>query len=245
MVQNELRAEKDDATHWRFRKVEVKSGKSETWEVVQTKEGEVQHLLAIDGHPLTAAQRRDEEERLRKYVRTPAEQDKRRQASSSDSSKEQSLLKMLPQALLYHYQGKQNDLIRLTFTPNPRFHASTHEEEVFHHMMGQLVFDEKKMRLVELRGRIASRVDFGYGILGHLDKGGTFDVRQADVGDGHWDVTLLQTDLTGKALFFRTITVHEKLVESDYRRVPDNLTLQQGARLLTKNDRLSASLAQR
>jgi hypothetical protein len=239
MVENELQCENDDQTHWRFRKVDEMPGKSETWDVIETKDGQIERLLAVDGHPLTRQEREADQARLRTFLHSASEEASKRRSVGGDSSNERKLLGMLPYALVYQYAGKDGDLIKLTFKPNPRFHASTREAEVFHHMTGELVVNEKRMRLAQLRGQLVSRVNFGYGLLGHLNKGGTFDVQQGIVADGHWDMTLLDTELTGKALFFKTISVREKLIESDYRRVPDDLSLQQAAQLL--NDSRSQS----
>jgi hypothetical protein len=241
MVQNELKAEKDDSTHWRFHKLDVKNGKSETLDVVETKNGQVQRLLAINGRPLTKAQQEAEQARIRKFVNNPQEQAKSRKASSNDFRKEQQLMAMLPNALLYQYAGKQGELIHLTFKPNPHFHAKNREANVFHHMTGDLWISEGSLRLAQLRGQLVSPVEFGAGVLGHLDKGGTFDVKQQDVGDGHWDSVLLDTNLRGKALFFKTIGVSEKITESDYRRVSNELTVQQAAQLLKRDNSRSAS----
>ncbi|HLW80557.1 MAG TPA: hypothetical protein VKS20_00805 [Candidatus Acidoferrales bacterium] len=242
MVQNELKAEKDDSTHWLFRKTVVKPGDSKTWEVVETKQGEVQRLVTVDGHPLNPQQQQAEQQRLQQFLRNRDEQKKKRETASSDFQKEQALMKMLPNALLYSYDGKQDDLIRLTFKPNPDFKPTTREAEVFHHMAGVLVINRSNMRLAEFRGRIISRVNFGYGLLGHLDKGGAFDVKQQDVGSGHWDLTLLFTHITGKALFFKTISVSEKIVESNYHRVPNNLTLEQAANMLKSASRSASQI---
>lgn len=232
MVENELKCENDDKTHWRFRKVDVKPGRSETWDVIETKNGEIERLLEVNGHSLSQQEREADQARLRTFLRSASEEASKKKTAGADSNKEQQLLKMLPDALSYEYAGRDGDLIKLTFKPNPRFRASTREAEVFHHMSGELVLNEKKMRLAELRGQLVSRVNFGYGLLGHLNKGGTFNVKQGMVAKDHWDMTLLDTELTGKALFFKTISVREKLIESDYQRVSDSLTLEQAAQLL-------------
>ena len=152
-------------------------------------------------------------------------------------------MEMLPNALTYRYMGEQDGLIHLTFTPNPNFQASTREAQVFHHMAGDLWICKSNMRLAELSGRLTSRVEFGWGLLGHLNQGGTFHVEQAEVARDHWDLTLLETNITGKALFFHTITVKEKMTESDYHRVPDDLTLRQAAELLEQNNGKSVVLS--
>lgn len=235
MVANELKCENGDKTHWRFRKVDVKPGKSETWDVIETRNGEIGRLLAVDGHQLTQQEREADQARLHSLLRSASEEAAKKKSAGTDSNKEQQLLSMLPNALVYQYAGKDGDLIKLTFKPNPSFHAATREAEVFHHMAGELVINGKRMRLAQLSGWLISRVNFGYGLLGHLNKGGTFEVKQGMVTKDHWDMTLLDTELTGKALFFKTISVREKLIEFDYQRVPDSLTLEQAAQILEKS----------
>lgn len=242
-VENEVKAENDDSTHWRFSKTTMKDGLSKTWDVIETKKGEVQRLVEVNDHPLDAEQQRAEQQRIQRFLGNANEQQRKREASSKDFRKEQQLMKMLPNALLYTYVGQQGDLAQFRFWPNPQFHATTREAEVFHHMSGILVINLKNQRLAQLRGHLTSGVKFGYGILGYLDKGGTFDVEQQDVGDNHWDVTLLETDITGKALFFKSISVREKITESDYHRVSDDLTLRQAANMLKSSASRTASEA--
>lgn len=243
VIHNELKDDADDMTHWRFRKTDVKGGVSKTWDVVETKNGEVQRLIAIDGRPLTEQEQVAEEARMQKFLASAADQQQRKESSSSDFNKEQNLMKLLPNALTYRYAGEEHGLIHLTFTPNPDFRPSTREAEVFHHMSGDFWISKFNMRLEEFSGHITSRVEFGWGMLGHLNKGGTFDVKQAQVARDHWDMTLLETNITGKALFFHTITVKEKLTEFDYHRVPDDLTLRQAADMLKQSGTRSVVLA--
>jgi|SRR6185437_15767035 len=243
MVKNEVKAENDDSTHWRFSRTNVKSGVSKTYDVIETKKGEVQRLISINGHPLNAEQQREEQERMQKFLSDTDEQTKRRESASKDYQKEQDLMKMLPTALLYTYAGRQGDLVKFNFKPNPSFHATNRQAEVFHHMAGILIIDTKTNRLAEFRGHLTSSVKFGYGILGYLDGGGTFDVKQNNVADKHWDLTLLETNITGKELFFKSIAVREKIIEGHYQRVADDLTLNQAANMLKSGQGRSASEA--
>jgi len=241
-VQNELNSGKKDPSLWRFRKITVKDGKKQMYDVIETKNGEVDRLLAVNGQPLSAEQRRAENARIQKLSADPDEQKKRADAEKRDGDQETQLLKMLPDALTYRYAGKRGDMIRLTFKPNPNFHASTHEAEVFHHMAGVMLINNRNKRLAELSGRLITEVKFGGGILGHLDKGGTFEVKQGEVARGHWDMTLLDTELAGKELFFKTISVREKTIESNYSRVPSNITVEQAAQILRKDTTESAAM---
>lgn len=235
VLTNEVKAEQSDHTLWRFRKAEWKNGQEKLYDVIETRNGDVSRLLAANGKRLNAEQQRAEDARIQKLMNELDALKKQEQTQKADGDKETELLKMLPDALRYRYAGRKGDLVKLTFTPNPKFHASSREAEVFHHMSGVMVLDVKVERLAEMRGHLTSEVKFFGGILGHLDKGGTFAVKQADVAGTHWDMTLLDTELNGKALFFKTIAVHEKRVESNYQRVPDDITPQQAAQILTKS----------
>ncbi|HEX6908499.1 MAG TPA: hypothetical protein VF154_17915 [Terriglobales bacterium] len=95
---------------------------------------------------------------------------------------------------------------------------------------------------MEYRGLARNQeVKFAGGLLGHLDKGGTFDVKQTEIAPGVWDVTYMNIQMNGKALFFKTIAVREKDIRSDYRRVSSQLTLAQAADLLNRQTNMAAS----
>lgn len=61
-----------------------------------------------------------------------------------------------------------------------------------------------------------------------------FEARQAEVAPGHWELTTLNVDMKGRVLFFKTIGVQQKEYRTDFRRVPDNLTLAQGVDMLLR-----------
>jgi len=72
---------------------------------------------------------------------------------------------------------------------------------------------------------------------GHLDKGGTFEVKQEPVARGFWELTALHVEMRGKVLFFKTIGVQQNYSRSNFRRVPDNVTLAQAAQMLREQVR--------
>ena len=90
-------------------------------------------------------------------------------------------------------------------------------------------------RLAAFNGHLTQDVKFGLGLLGHLDKGGHFEVRQAEVAPGHWDMTSMSVEMTGKALLFKSIGVQEKETRRDFRQVSDDLTLTQAADILNRH----------
>ena len=93
---------------------------------------------------------------------------------------------------------------------------------------------ESPHRIALIDGTLFKEVAFGWGILGHLDKGGHFLVQQADVGDGSWDVTRMSLNFVGKMLVFKNLKIQSEEVFSGFRPVPPNLTFAEGLKLLKK-----------
>jgi hypothetical protein len=141
---------------------------------------------------------------------------------------------MLPDAFVFSYAGSDGNLVKLSFRPNPSFHAPFLEARIFHDMEGEMWVDCKQERLAGFDGHLTQTVKFGFGLLGHLDKGGHFEVRQAEVVPGHWDMTTLSLEMTGKALLFANIGVQKKENHQDFHRVSDDLTLTQAADILNR-----------
>jgi hypothetical protein len=54
--------------------------------------------------------------------------------------------------------------------------------------------------VTRLDTHIIANVDFGWGILGKLDKGGFIQLEQSDIGNHDRELTTLKLNLKGKAL---------------------------------------------
>ena len=150
---------------------------------------------------------------------------------------------MLPDAVTAHYGKRQSELVEILFEPNPNFHPPSHEAAVFHAMAGRIWVNTRQNRLVEIEGHLTREVKFGGGLLGHLDKGGEFHVKQSEVAPGYWEITLLHVNMHGKALFFKTIAVQENEIRTNFQRVPDSLTLSEAAEQLQKQSTMKSAFA--
>ena len=171
---------------------------------------------------------------MQRLVSHPDEQRKLQQASNKKAEQGARLFKILPDVFVFGYAGRQGDLVTLTFRPNPNFQPPSLEARVFHDMEGELTVDIKQERLAAINGHLMEDVKFGGGLLGHLDKGGKFEVRQTEVAPGEWEMTILCVDMKGKALLFKTIGVQETENHSDFHRMPDDLTLAEAAGILNR-----------
>src|SRR5690348_6169445 len=237
-VDNEVKAGHDDVSlMFRVRRQTPKAG-VQTREYVETAEGTAGMLVAVNDHPISPEQRQQEFARLQQLLQNPGELRKKQKQQKEDSERVNRMVKTLPDAFRYQYEGTQEvnglQLVRLRFTPNPYFDPPSREQQVFTGMEGFLLIEPHRARIARIDGTLFKDVGFGWGILGHLDRGGRFVVVQGPVANGYWSTTHMQLSFTGKALFFKTINIQETEDSSDFRRVPGHLTFAQGVEFLKK-----------
>jgi hypothetical protein len=231
ILQNEVRAQAESKSQWCYRKLVEKDAKRQLYASCQSQGEEIDRLMAENGKPLTQKQWQQEDERIRKLLASPYQLRKQKQQQMDDARQATNMLKMIPSAFLFQQQSRDAERITLKFFPDPQFHPSNSSEAVFHHMEGTLTLDLQQQRLVEISGQLTSEVKFGGGFLGHLDKGGTFSVRQEQVKPGRWEMTKMDVQMNGKALFFKTIAVRTYELDTDFHPVPAAASIQQIAAL--------------
>lgn len=236
VIRHEIQAQLNDKSLWCYREDQQEDGKpSKTLEVCQTRDGDLERVVAVNGRELDAAQMRDEDQRIQTLIAHPEQLRAKQKKAREDGEQERNLLATFPEAFQFQLERESGNLVSLRFQPNPAFRPTTRSTQVFHHMEGTLVVDSQQKRLVEINGRLTSEVKFAAGLLGHLDKNGTFSVEQKEVGGGHWDLSSMSVQMSGRALFFKTIAVLEKKRQVDYQALPRSVTLQQAAEFL-RND---------
>jgi hypothetical protein len=233
VITNELNFQ-DDHTNWMYRLEKEQHGKKQVEEIIETRKGSLSRLLSINDRPLTAKQQLEEDQRVRELMTSRSAQQKLQRALEAETLQGRRLFKMLPDAFVFSYVGDDGNLVKLSFRPNPSFHPPSLEARVFHDMEGEMWVDCKQERLAAFDGHLTQTVKFGFGLLGHLDKGGHFEVRQAEVVPGHWDMTTLSLEMTGKALLFASIGVQKRENRRDFHRVSDDLTLTQASDILNQ-----------
>ena len=222
MITNELKFQ-DDHTNWMYRLEKEEYGKKQVEEIIETKEGSLSRLLSINDRPLTAKQQLEEDQRVKELMTSRSAKRKLQRVLGAETLQGKRLFKMLPDAFLFNYAGGEENLVKLSFKPNPNFHPPSLEARVFHDMEGEMWVDCKQERLAAFNGHLTQDVKFGLGLLGHLDKGGHFEVRQAEVVPGHWDMTTMSLAIIGKALLFKSIGVQKKENRRGFQQVPYDL----------------------
>ncbi len=240
-IGRELSAIDNDHSRWMYHLHREDEKNTQDRQVIETKEGELAKVVLWNGQPLTPEQRQSDNARMRRQVEDPQERARLQKRDKADADKARQLIKNIPDAFSFTYDGVEDGLVRVALTPNPHYDPPTREMTVYHSMKGKLWIDRSAMRLARIEGELFEDVNFGWGLLGHLDKGGTFKVVQKDVGQGHWEGVLVDLNLRGRAVIFKTIAVKQKRVFTDFRRAPDGLTLSTALEMLEKTDTVAAS----
>jgi hypothetical protein len=242
-VEREIAASSTSLT-FMFRSRKQTAGGSQTKLLVQTHDAIAGMLIAINDQPLTPEQRQVEEGRLQHLIHNPAELKRKQKQEADDANRVQRIMRALPDAFLYEFDGTENgrtgvgkegdELIRLKFRPNPNYDPPSRVEQVLIGMQGVLLIDTKRHRIARIDGTLFRDVSFGWGILGHLDKGGHFEVEQGNVADDGWEITQMRLNFTGKVLLIKSIAIKAEEQFSDFRRVPTSLSFAEGVALLKK-----------
>jgi hypothetical protein len=232
-----------DLHPFRYTLRKVDDGKITTKEIIETKDGDIARLIAVGDKPLTPDAESAEIERLQTLLANPEIQEHRRKREQADTSRADEMVRLLPTAFIYQFEGMvdgpNGPCYRFSMKPNPDFKPPDREAEVFSGMAGELWIDQRQERMVKLNAHLIADVDFGWGIVGRLYKGGTIVVEQKDVGDGHWEQILLRLNLEGKILLIKSLTIDTTEEASDFSPVPANWTYQDAvhALLSEKTDR--------
>jgi hypothetical protein len=201
---------------------------------VETKGGRVHRLLAENGKPLSPEEQEEESRRLVALIHDPSQQQKLLRDYRGDEDRIARIVGLMPNGFIYHYDGVEGDDIRLKYEPNPSFKPPTYEAKVFHGMAGTVWINAREKRLSRLTGWLVSNVDFGYGLLGRLDKGGTFNMERFEATPGNWKTRVLEVHITGYVILLKSISKDQMEVRSDFHQVSANLTLEQAESLLNQ-----------
>jgi hypothetical protein len=236
-VNQELKHNAGRTERFRYRMKKVTPEGSQIKEYVETDAGTIARLVAVNDQPLTPDLQAKEDARLRGLVANPSLQQDRQRKQKEDEERVTRMVGGLADAFNYEYDGNETgkngaELIRLRFEPNPSYDPPTRELKVYQGMHGKMWVDASTHRMVRLEATLFRDVEFGWGILGRLYKGGHFDIEQSDVGEGRFETTYMNLDFTGKVMMFKSLKIRDTETLSDFHRVAGNLSLAQGVEML-------------
>lgn len=233
LVQHETDASKvrGHYTYLSEERSERTGGHSWVERTVETQWGKIRFLLSEDGHPLDSERESAERGRLAQIVADP-EAFKRSEATRIDDEQHaKQMLALLPKAFLFDQPVLQGESYRVAFRPNPAYQPQGMEERVLHGMSGTVLIDRKEVRLREIDGHMPQDVSLGFGMLATIKAGSSFSTVRIPETLPDWKTLSVHTNIIGRALFLKTISRSGESHRSEYKKIADNLSIQQAIAL--------------
>ncbi len=228
VVNNELEALHHKGSYLRYRMHIVDAKGDQVRDVIESEDGSVARLILKDGKPLTEEMDKAERQRLNDMVRSPSVYYKHVKDDSSGKKIADSLMRLMPDAMIYTYvpgqpqTGRNPGSLEVVFDyePNPKFNPPTTAAEALKGLKGRVWIDTRTKHLVRMEGDVFQGVNFGWGLLAHIYPGGRLTLDQVDAGNGRWIFSHFTEQVTVRALMVKTLTINTTVDASNFQTMP-------------------------
>ena len=244
VLQTEIKAAGDTAHPMQYRLRKSSPRLATTKVIVETKDGDVARLVAVNDSPLSPQDEQNELARLQALLNDPSLQRHRQQREQGDAERARKVIRALPDAFIYTFAGiaetPDGPSYRLNFQPNPNFDPQDLEAQVLKGMAGEMWIDVDEQRVTRLEGKRLHDVDYGWGVLGKLDKGGTLLLEQANIGNHQWRTTHMVLVMNARVLL-KTVKLDTTLELSQFSPVAAGMSYQEAIQILKAHDKSEKS----
>ena len=159
----------------------------------------------------------------RRSVADPAAFARSSQTLKDDEAHALQLLHLLPTAFLLSSVRAEGTDLRIDFSPDPAYAPQSIEERVLHGMSGMVLINAKALRLHHIEGNMPQDVSIGFGLVATIHAGSRFGTTRAAQQAPDWKTAQLDTDINGRAIFFKTIARREHSEHGGFTRVPNDI----------------------
>jgi len=209
-------------------KGQVKSVTVREFDVFHIAGEDVQHMIAKDGKPLAADEKKKEDARFDKRFAELTKKDaelatdpkKRAQQDKQDAKDDAQISDFLRTERFTNPRRERfrgEDVIAFDFGPNPEFKPKSMPENIVQKLAGVIWIDERARDVVRVEAHFTNSVKIGAGILASVDKGTNFVFEQAMVNGEIWLPSYDETHISGRLLFFKG-NVNQIDRYSDYKK---------------------------
>jgi hypothetical protein len=189
--------------------------------MVNTPQGILSRTVAIDDQPLSADERRQDDERDNRLLDAEKMREKAKK-QQEDQQHIERLLLALPDAFDCDYSSASHEerSLLMECSPNPKFSPPNYESQVLLGMKAEIEIDREEKRITRIAGTLFKDVTFGWGLLARLDRGGRIEINQSKVTGKHWGITHMQLDFDGRLIVVKPLHMEETESSWNYRPVP-------------------------
>jgi|SRR5581483_4500793 len=188
-------------------------------------------VTAIDGHPLSGAEKAAEQRKLQREIakrqsESERERDRRIAKYKRERDRDHRMLQEMLNAFTFRLAGEAevngHDCLVLNAEPRPDFEPEDREGRVLKGMKGQLWIDKGTYQWVKVHAEVMRPVTF-YGFLAKVGPGTEFDLEQEPVENGIWLPKSFHVRVRATALGFFNENSDESETYRDYQPMPQAL----------------------
>lgn len=205
---------------------------TETRAVIETNQGRADRIVRFGDEPLSSDQQEKQEHRLKKLLSDHDAVKNELQDQKAETQRRIKMVKAFPKAFFFDFAGQGKGLLHFHFFPNPDFSPKDRESQMYRGMEGDLWIDPRQERMVSLKGKLVKDVSFGWGVLGHLNKGGIYEIGQTQLAPGIWRITTLNVDVKGRILFLESFRFLRRETDTHMQRTPPSMTYEKAVTAL-------------
>jgi hypothetical protein len=189
--------------------------------MVNTPQGILSRVVAINDQALSPEERRQDDERIDRLLDSAKMQEKFRK-QQEDREHVEHLLYALPDAFQCEYSAAapQDGTLRLECSPNPAFSPPSYESQLLVGMKAEIAIDREEKRMTRVVGTLFKDVTFGWGFLARLKRGGRIELTQSRVAGKRWGLTYMQLSFDGHLVLVKPLHIEESKSCWNYRSVP-------------------------
>jgi len=226
------RAELENPKPYRYQERLVWSWGAETRSVIETSEGRADRIVLFNGEPLSPEQQAKQQHRLQKLLSDRDALKNELKDQKNETQRRIKVVEAFPKAFFFDYAGLEKGLLRFNFRPDPDFSPKDRETQMYRGMEGSVWIEPAQERIVRIAGILVKDVSFGWGIVGHLNKGGIYEIAQTQLAPGKWRITLADVNLKGKTFLINSFRFQRKEINSRFQPVSSELTFQEAVQEL-------------
>jgi hypothetical protein len=168
-----------------------------------------ERLVAVNGHPLSAAEQKQEQEKYDKAVaerqhESPEKKSQRIAKYQAERKRDHTLIEQMTTAFDFHLVGKRAlngyKVYVLKATPRKGYKPTDRDSEVLTGMEGTLWIDQKTFQWVKVEAHVFHRVRIE-GFLAEVEPGTSFEVEKRPVTDDIWMASHFSMKANAKVMF--------------------------------------------
>ena len=182
---------------------------TKTYEVNNILGSPYERLIEINGRPLSAQQRDEEQKKFdamlsQRRAETPEQRAQRIAKFEADRKRDHEMLEQLTKAFDFQLQGEQKigrrKVYMLKATPRRGYHPPNRDTQVLPGMEGRLWIDEATYQWVKVEAHVIHPVAIE-GFLAQVEPGTRFELEKAPVQGDIWLTTHYAMKASAKVLF--------------------------------------------